>query len=72
MISMCLLYVSLGSRVSPSILVMMLMGSVMLSICSSKLCSVLCWVWYEESACCLVWVEDEVVFLSPCMHFMYV
>ena len=33
-ISMCLLYVSLGSRVSPSILGLMFMGSVMLSICS--------------------------------------
>ena len=35
-ISMCLLYVSLGSRVSPSILGLMFMGSVMLSICSSS------------------------------------
>ena len=35
-ISMCLLYVSLGSRVSPSIFGLMLMGSVMLSICSSS------------------------------------
>ena len=43
-ISMCLFYVSLGSRV--------------------------CWVWCEESACCLVWVEDEVVCPSPCMYFM--
>ena len=34
-ISMCLLYVSLGSRVSHSILGLMFMGSVMLSICSS-------------------------------------
>ena len=33
-ISMCLLYVSLGSRVSPSIFGLMFMGSVMLSICS--------------------------------------
>ena len=33
-ISMCLLYVSVGSRVSPSILGLMFMGSVMLSICS--------------------------------------
>ena len=33
--SMCLLYVSLGSRVSPSILGLMFMVSVMLSICSS-------------------------------------
>ena len=35
-ISMCLLYVSLGSRVSPSILELMFMGSVMLSICGSS------------------------------------
>ena len=35
-IYMCLLYVSLGSRVSPSILGLMFMGSVMLSICSSS------------------------------------
>ena len=33
---MCLLYVSLGSRVSPSIFGLMFMGSVMLSICSSS------------------------------------
>ena len=31
---MCLLYVSLGSLVSPSICGLMFMGSVMLSICS--------------------------------------
>ena len=36
MISMCLLYVSLGSRVSPNISGPMFMGSVMLSICSSS------------------------------------
>ena len=35
-ISMCLLYVSLGSRVSPSIFGLIFMGSVMLSICSSS------------------------------------
>ena len=35
-ISMCLLYVCLGSRVSPSIFGFMFMGSVMLSICSSS------------------------------------
>ena len=69
-ISMCLLYVSLGSRVSPSIFGLMFMGSVMLSICSSKLCAVFFWVWCEESVCCLVWVEKEVVCLSPRMYFM--
>ena len=36
MIYMCLLYVSLGSRVSPSICGFMFMGRVMLSICSSS------------------------------------
>ena len=35
-ISMCLLYGSLGSRVSPSIFRLMFMGSVMLFICSSS------------------------------------
>ena len=35
-ISMCLVYVSLGSRVSPRTLGLMFMGSVMLSICSSS------------------------------------
>ena len=35
-ISMCLLYVSLESRVSPSIFGLMFMGSVILSICSSS------------------------------------
>ena len=35
-IYMCVLYVSLWSRVSPSIFGLMLMGSVMLSICRSS------------------------------------
>ena len=35
-IYMCLLYVSLGSRVSPSIFGLMFLGSVMLFICSSS------------------------------------
>ena len=35
-ISMCLLYASVGSRVSPSILGLVFMGSAMLSICSSS------------------------------------
>ena len=35
-IYMCLLYVSLASRVSPSIVGLMFTGSVMLSICSSS------------------------------------
>ena len=69
-IYMCLLYVSLGLRVSPSICGFIFMGNAILSMCSSKLCAVFCWVWCEESACCLVWVEDEVVCLSPCRYFM--
>ena len=36
MLSMCLLYVSLGSRVSPSIFGVMCIESVMLSICSGS------------------------------------
>ena len=56
-ISICLLYVSLGSSVSPSIF---------------GVCAVFCWVWCEESICCLVWVEDEVDCPSSCKYFMYV
>ena len=66
-IHMRLLYVNLGSRVRPSILGLMFMGSVMLPMCSLS-CAVFCWVWCEESTCCLVWVENEVV--CPCMYFM--
>ena len=36
MISMCLVFVSLGSRVSPSIFGLMFIGSMMLSLCSSN------------------------------------
>ena len=42
---MCLLYVSLGLRVSPSIFGLMFMGSVMLSICSSR------YVLYSAGSC---------------------
>ena len=35
-VSMCLLYVSLGSRVSPSIFGLTFLGSVMLYICGSS------------------------------------
>ena len=66
-IYMWLLYVILGTRVSPSIFGLMFMGSVM-SIFSFKLCAVFCWGRCEESACCFVWVENEVV--CPCMYFM--
>ena len=57
-IYMCLLYVGLGSRVSPSIFGFM--GSVMLSICSSN-----CVLYSARSgACCFVWVQNEVVCLG--------
>ena len=68
-LSMCLLYVSLGSRVSPSIFGLIFMGSVMLSICGSR-CVLYSAGSGMKSACCLVWVEDEVVCPSPCMYFM--
>ena len=56
-ISMCLLYVTLGSRVSPSIFGLMFMGSVMLSICSSS-CVLYSAGSGVKSACCFVWVEN--------------
>ena len=66
-ISMCLLYVSLGSRVSPSMFGLMFMGSVMLSICSAScvmlsICSASCVLYYDrsgvnKSASCFVWIE---------------
>ena len=40
---MCLLYVSMGSRVSHSIFGLMFIGSVMLSICSSSCCLYSAW-----------------------------
>ena len=54
-ISMCLLYVSLGSRVSPTIFGLMFMGSVLLTICSS-----VCVVYSAGSGVkrVHVWVED--------------
>ena len=65
---MCLLYVRLGSRVSPSIFGLIFMGSVLLSICS-------CVLYYDKSgvkkcACCFAWAENEVVCLCPCMYFL--
>ena len=66
-ISICLLYVSLGSRDSPSIFGFMFMGSVMLSICSSS--CVLYSAGYGVKRV-HAWVENEVVCLSPCMYFM--
>ena len=41
----------------------------MLPICSSS-CVLYSAGWCEESACDLVWVEDEVVCPSPCMYFI--
>ena len=48
-ISMCLLYVSLGTRVSTIFLGLMFMGSVMLSICSSSC------VLYSAGWCLWCW-----------------
>ena len=68
----CLLYVSLGSRVSPSIFGLMFVygecdeGDVYLF----KLCAVFCWVWCEEGVCYFFWVENKVVCQCPCMHFL--
>ena len=60
-ISMCLLYVRFGSRVSPSIFGLMFMGSVMLSICSSS-----CVLYSAVSGVKRVNVVlSEVVCLSP-------
>ena len=55
MIYMCLLYVSLGSRVSPIIFGLMFMRSVMLYICCSS--CVLYSAGSGVNACCLVWVD---------------
>ena len=59
--SMCLLYVSLGSRVSPSMLVLMFMGSVVLFICSA-----ICVLYSAGSGVKRVhvrfgWIENEIV-----------
>ena len=67
-ISMCLLYTSLGSRVSSSIFGLMFTGSVMLYLCWSS-----CVMYSAGSGVKKVhvaWVEDEVVGPSPCMYFM--
>ena len=77
-ISMCLWYVSLGWRVSPSIFWLMFMGSVMLSIFSSS-----CVLYSAESGVrrvhvvlsgmrmrLFVWIENEIVCLCPCMYFL--
>ena len=77
-IYMCLLYVSLRSRVRPSIFGLMFMGSLIFSICSSS-----CVLYSSGSGVkrvhvvlsglrmrLFVWVENEVVCLGPCMYFM--
>ena len=64
-----LLYVSLGSRVSPSIFWLMFMWSVMLSICISSC------VLYSAGSCVkrvnvvLTWLRMR---LCPCIYFLYV
>ena len=42
----------------------------MLSICSSSCVLYSDGSGVKKSACCFVWVENGVVFLSPCMYFM--
>ena len=71
-ICMCLLYVSLGSRVSPSIFGLMFIVSVMLSICSPS-----CVLYSVESGVKRVHVvlsglRMRLFDLSQCMYFMYV
>ena len=69
-IYMCLLYVSLGSRVSPSIFGLMFMGSVMLSICSTSC------VLYSAGSCVkivhvvFVWAEDF-IFNWRCVDVLF-
>ena len=70
LLSMCLLYVSLGSSVSLSIFGLMFMRCVMLSICSSSCVLYSVGSGVKGVHVFLVWVEDEVVCPSPCMYFM--
>ena len=65
---LCFLYVY--CRESVLIFWLMFMGSVMLSICNSSCVLYSAGYGCEESACCLVWVEDDVVCMSPCMYFI--
>ena len=67
-IYMCLLYVSLRPRVSPSTFGPMFTGSVVHLL--FKLCAASCWAWCEERSRRQVWFEDEAVCPSPCMYFM--
>ena len=63
---MCLLYVSLGSRISSSIYGLMFMGSVMLSICSSG-----CVLYSARSGVKRVHVVLSglrIICLCPCMY----
>ena len=71
-ISICLVYVSLGSKVSPSIFGLIFTGSVMLFIRNSS-----CVLYSSGSGVKRVHVvlsglKNEVVCLSLCMHFIYV
>ena len=56
---------SLGSRVSPNIFGLMFMGSVVVYL-YCKLCAVFRWIWCEESACCFVWIENDIGCVCPC------
>ena len=68
LISMCLLYVNLGSKVSPSIFGLMFMGSVMLSICSSSCVLYSAGSGVKRVHGVLSGFGDEVVCLSPCRY----
>ena len=68
-IYMCLLYVSLGSRVSPCIFRLMFMGSVM-SICSSSCVLYSAGSGMKRVHVFFFWVENDVVCLSLCKYFM--
>ena len=69
-ISMCLLYVSLGSKVSPSIFGLMFMGSVMLSICSSSCVLYSAEYGVKRVHVVLSGLRMRLFVLSPCIYLM--
>ena len=69
-ISMCLLYVSLGSRVSPSIFGLMFMWNVMLSICSSSCVLYSAGSGVKRVHVVLSGLRMRLFVPSPCMYLM--
>ena len=67
--SMCLVYVNMGSRVSPNTSGLMVMGGVGLCSCSAS-CVLYSDGLFEDSACCPVWTENETICLYPCTYFL--